>query len=341
MDEAHKAKTPTAKQTKAALGYWGTKAGQWVRHPGLLHGARHRWALTATPVPNRPIELQPLLHLAGGYAWASRSAYGDAYCRRKNEWAPLGYDYNGACRLEELHRRLAAAGCILRRTPEDVPGELPTLTTTVCPLAGVREPVSGRGLDPDALVAVLDGAAPGPLGIRMEEWSAYRAEMGVAKIPAVRAWVEDWLEGRDALRLVLFCWHREVAAGLACALELYAPLVATGDQTPEERQRRVDAFATPGGPRLFIATIAACGTGLNGLHKATTHCAFAEASCVPGDLVQAIGRVRRFASIHDHTTATILTGADSLEDHVLRMIARKLKHAATILGDTPCPASPS
>jgi hypothetical protein len=275
--------------------------------------------------------------MAGGLRWAAKSTFGDRYCRRTNRWAPRGYDYLGANNLGELGARLRSEGILLRRLPEDVPGELPTLTTSIVPLAGCddRAILATAGLDPDAIrSAVSEGST-----LDFEELAAYRAAMGERKAPAAAAWVADWLDDNgDDAALVVFVWHKAVAARIAADLgndEAGEPLafVATGDDSPEERQRMVDAFAA-GSRRVFVGSIAACGTGLNGLHKRTTFCAFAEVAWTPGELTQAIGRVRRFGSVGEHAHAWILVGEESLEDHVLQTIAAKLDTSAAVLGDT-------
>jgi SWI/SNF-related matrix-associated actin-dependent regulator of chromatin subfamily A-like protein 1 len=343
-DEAHRVKNPKAGVTKAALGAWSKNAaGQWVRSVNLAEHAERVWALTGTPIPNRPIEMQPLLHLAGNLRWASRTTFGDAFCRRTNRWAPRGFDYLGARCTDELHRRLVGDGILLRRLPEDVPGELPTLTTSIVPLAGCDDDniLRTAGLDPDAIrAAVGEGST-----IDFEELAAYRAAMGERKAPAVAGWVADWLDDNEGEALVVFVWHKAAAAKVAADLgndEDGNPVawVATGDDTPAERQAMVDRFAA-GERRVFIGSIAACGTGLNGLHLRTTYCAFGEVAWTPGELTQAIGRVRRFGSVGEHAHAWILVGEDSLEDHVMQTIAGKLDVSAAILGDTAAAGSAS
>jgi SWI/SNF-related matrix-associated actin-dependent regulator 1 of chromatin subfamily A len=336
-DEAHRVKNPAAKVTKHALGAWAKVDGAWTRSASIAGHADRVWALTGTPIPNRPIELQPLLQMAGGLRWAAKAAFGDRYCRRTNRWAPRGFDYLGANNLGELGARLRSEGILLRRLPEDVPGELPTLTTSIVPLAGCDDKaiLATAGLDPDAIrSAVGEGST-----LDFEELAAYRAAMGERKAPAAAAWVADWLDDNgDDAALVVFVWHKAVAARIAADLgndEEGNPIafVATGDDSPEERQRMVDAFAA-GSRRVFVGSIAACGTGLNGLHKRTTFCAFAEVAWTPGELTQAIGRVRRFGSVGEHAHAWILVGEESLEDHVLQTIAAKLDTSAAVLGDT-------
>jgi SWI/SNF-related matrix-associated actin-dependent regulator 1 of chromatin subfamily A len=337
MDESHKIKNPKAAVTAAALGKWKKVDGAWMRSPSIATHCEYLWAMTGTPIPNRPIEMQPLLHLGLGQRWASYAAFGNAYCKQANRFAPQGFDYLGARNLGSLGQELAPI--MLRRTADMVPGELPALTVQTVPLDGVKEPKSAKALDAQALAAAVGEGKTLPF----EEISKYRAEMGAAKVPVVVSWVEEWLEENEGKALVLFAHHRQVVEDLASALGAagHETIRAHGDHTPEQRQESVDAFAVGAG-RVFIGTIGACGTGLNGLHRRTTVCAFAELPWTPGELTQAIGRVRRFGSANNHAQAFILVGADSLEDHMVQVIAGKVQVAGEALAPVeaqPVPAA--
>ena len=331
FDECHRVKNPGAKVTKAVLGKWvKNESGQWTRTPCLAAHAKRIWAATGTPIPNRPIELQPLLHLGFGQRWAGYTVYGDRYCRQRNKFVPRGYDYMGAHNLPELNAKIREAGILLRRTPADLPGELPELGHTTVPLA-VGEPAID-GLDAGALAGITAGADTVPF----ELLSKYRREMGTKKTDKVFDWVKNWMEDNEDEALVIFCWHKDVVEALAAKLGEDA-IYAHGEMSPEERQNRVEAFAAGQG-RVFVGTIGACGLGLNGLHLRTSYCAFAEMVWVPGELEQAIGRVRRLGGKGSHCHAYLLVGQDSLEAHIMETMLDKIEVAATVLADTAAPA---
>jgi hypothetical protein len=337
LDESHRVKNGEAKVTKAVLGKWSKEGEKFVRSPCLAAHANRIWAATGTPAPNRPVELQPLLHLAFGQRWASKKAYLPRFCERPNRWTPSGVDYLGAKNLDELNARLKSEGLILRRTAEDLPGELPSMTVQLVPLAGIREP---RGFTADQVFSSVGES--GTVGF--EEMSAYRAEVGKAKVKAVSEWIDSWLEDNESEALVVFCWHKDVVTEVSGLLREagHEVVEATGDDSPEHRQELVDLFAGGSG-RVFVGTISACGTGLNGLHKRTTTCAFAESAWTPGEMDQAAGRIRRLGSIRDHAQAYILAGEDSLEAHILQTIIAKMEIGKEILSGTaeaaPAPAA--
>lgn len=73
-DEAHKAKDPKAKQTRAL---WAVAAGA------------QRFALTGTPMEGSPLDFWSLLHFVAPDEWPSRSRFIDRYCLQ--EYNMAGY----------------------------------------------------------------------------------------------------------------------------------------------------------------------------------------------------------------------------------------------------------
>jgi len=72
FDEAHRAKDPGAKQTRAA---WSIDAEK-------------KWALTGTPVANKPDDMWSLLRLIDPPSWSSRGKFIRKYCNTaSNNWA--------------------------------------------------------------------------------------------------------------------------------------------------------------------------------------------------------------------------------------------------------------
>ncbi len=338
LDEAHFAKNPKAGRTAAALGRWEKVDGYWRHTDSLCARARRVWALTGTPVPNRPVEMRGLLQMGGGIKWASMQSFG-RYCRQPNKFAPSGYDYHGAFHLDELRQRLQDDGILLRRTPEMLGGEgLPSLVRQTVMLSCGRGDAAGKrvakavGMTYEEIAEALGrGECPVPF----EELAGYRSEIGGKKIKCVSAWVCDWLEAQDDdAAIVLFAHHRDVVEGIAQALEAkgVSTLHAHGEHTPEARQALVDRFAA-GEAQVFIGTTGACGTGLNGLHLRTGYCAFAEMEWTPAEFEQAEGRIRRFGSTCEMAVAYYLAGEESLESYILQTVLVKMAVIEEILGD--------
>lgn len=308
LDEAHTCKNPKARRTRAV-------------YKLRMHADRF-WALTGTPMPSRPIELQTMLYYGCRQAWAEYHSYGRRYCYMPNRWTAAGFDYQGctSTALTELPGLLAPI--MIRRSPEDIPGELPPLRRALVPLM-VREPPL-----PFSKQSVIErfaerGAVP------FESMSEYRAALGLRKAPAGIAWIRSWLDDNPTESLVVFGWHRGPLYQLADAFS--TPFLATGEHSPAKRQEMVDTWAAGAPSRVFVASIGACGIGLNGLHRRATACAFAENPWTPGEVQQAEGRIRRLGGRADSLMSYFLTADDSLESHILSLILEKMERQNRIL----------
>ena len=138
LDEAHKIKSAEAKCTQAA----------WTIN------AYHRWALTGTPILNKPVEAWAVL------AWMMRDRvmpydqYTTAFCNAhlREQWSKKFnqktkkmeaykkkvWDVSGAANLDQLHRLLLAEGHMLRRRKVDVLTELPDKIHQVIELSSTK-----------------------------------------------------------------------------------------------------------------------------------------------------------------------------------------------------------
>lgn len=344
-DEIHRAKGGTAvKMSKAFTGAWSKSGGQWVREPGAVDHASRVWMLSGTPTPNgRPIELLPMLNSLGVVgsrgARMTRKDYEDRFCKQRNPFSPSGYDLQAVRGLDELKGLLDGSGCILRRTPEDVAGELPPLQRAIVPLLGIK----------DADLQDADGYIARKELPPFEEMAKYRSDMGKAKTKAAIDWLVGHAEDNGGQPLVVFCHHKAVGAEIAAALAAAgwgSVEFASGDDPPVERQAKVDRFAAPGGPLALVATMAACGTGMNGMQKRTAECVFVECAWEPATLDQAEGRIRRMGGIGAvMALAHYLVAADCLDEYIQRTVNEKRdavwQTLDTDAGARPAPAAPA
>lgn len=332
-DEAHKIKGGTkTKMGKAFVGEWYKRQNDWCRVPGYVDLANRVWLLTGTPMPNgRPIELLPALQVlgvVGSRTGMRKNDYLERFCKQANRFHPQGFDYNGARNLDELARLILASGVALRRTPSDVPGELPELQRVHVPLAAGKDRLSEqRAQAVLAYMAAHDGLPP------FEELAAYRHDVGLRKVPAAAAWLSDTFETEPA---VVFCHHHDVAEQVAQRLREHGHtvIVAHGGMSAEERQAAVDQFAAADGPQFLIATIDACGTGMNGMHRRTSTAVFVESSWTPASLDQAEGRVRRLGGVQtDRVLAYYLVAHNCLDAHITELINRKRQQILVTVRD--------
>lgn len=308
IDEAHRAKNPEAQQTRSVLGTWDKEKKEAV--PGLVQRARRVVALTGTPVPNRPIEIQPLL-AALGVEWA-KSRFGFAKRYANATQTRYGWDMDGASNLDELQEKLRAA-VMVRRVKSQVLTELPAKRRQVIVmptngaaravtaeqeavaareelLAALRDAVAlAHAAGDDAAYAAAVEELQSAVKIAFEDLSDARRGVAMAKLPACIEHCRDVVE--SAGKVVIFAHHHEVVDALREGLAEFSPAVIDGRVEPRDRQAVVDRFQTDAACRVFIGSIGACREGLT--LTAASHVVFVELDWVPGNLSQAEDRCHR------------------------------------------------
>ena len=323
IDEAHYAKTPNAERTLATLGRKIKKRRSrcWASRSDRV------WALTGTPVENRPIEIQPLLGALGVDFAQNREVFGERYCRRENKWSEKGYDYGGAKNLPELHTKLRYS-VMLRRKVDSVLTELPKIQRQgVRLLAETDEAKAALAQEREAFSLESrkqlrqEFEKKGKLGLYLEEMSEVRKAMALAKVAPAVDFAKD-MEGPT----VLFCHHREVAEGLAVALDA---LCVHGGHSIKARKQAVATFAEGGSP-FFVGTFGAIGTGVNGLQTVSRQCVHVEFPWVPGVLRQAEGRLLRMGQ-KKPVLSIYLAMEKSMDAYLLHTIMEKLENINVML----------
>ena len=287
FDEAHYCKNPKAKRTKAALAI----------------NAERKLVLTGTPIPNRPVEIQPV----AGYLAPSRFGhffkFAMRYCDAKQ--TRHGWDFSGASNLPELQEQLRSS-VMVRRLKADVLDELPPKQRQVIVLDGADYKEELRVQE----LAEAESQTTSPR-IKFEELSRERHLMARAKVPAIL----DHLKNIDH-PVVVFAHHKDVIAALASELDC---VTLTGDNTSEERQAAVESFQR-GDVDVFIGSLGAAGVGIT-LTRAS-HVIFAELDWVPGNLSQAEDRCHRIGQ-HDSVLVQHLVVDRSIDARQVELVVEK------------------
>ncbi len=300
LDESHYVKNPRAKRTQAVR-----RLAESLKPDAL------RLALTGTPVMNHPDELIAQLRVIGRL---EDFGSGARFARR----------FQGAGAEERIHWHLRRR-CFVRRLKVDVLPQLPAKTQVVVPVALENQAEYKR-----AQADVVAWLREQPLDLSELESkvaAALRAErlaqLNVLKRLAARgktgpalAWIDDFLASDEPL--VVFCGVREVQDLL---VERFPDaLHVLGRDSAIQREAAVRAFQEPDGPQLLVCATRVGGQGIT-LTRAS-NVAFLDLEWTPAMHDQAEDRCHRIGQ-HDAVTAWYLLAADTIDETMIELIARK------------------
>lgn len=269
LDEAHYLKNHEAKQTRRVLG-----------KGGLVDSSRYAWALTGTPITNRPKELYSILlsmypKALAGYETFFRFA--ERYCDSVKK--KFGWDYNGASNIEELAQKIRPF--FLRRLKSEVVTELPpVIYNRILLNPSIREQV----LLEKELQAYLSHKNID------EDLEKARQQLGESKIADSIKIIKDLLETKE--KVVVFAYHRHICRLLVEGLTDYKPVLYYGGISDKEKDKAIHDF-TKADSRVFVGNINACGTGIDGLQHSCDTCVFVELVWTPALIEQAVSRLNR------------------------------------------------
>ena len=292
FDECHRLKNNKAIRTKAAM--------------LMMKKIDRVYALSGTPIPNRPIELWPILHGLGIY----RGGWFDFAARYAKMWsAPWGLDVSGASNIPELKALMRPF--VLRRKKEDIfmDYQQPQVSLVTFDL-----PVDKReqSFDADALVA-----NPNAL-MAFEGLAEIMREAGMRKIKAASEFISDLLQSGEPV--VVFAHHKDVVHGLVEELKDHKPVVVVGDTPSAKRTENIAAFQS-GHTKCFVGNIASCSEGVD-LSAADT-IVFVECTWSTSALEQASSRVENINKSGVKPVIYLLTIRASLDHNVLAKVLKK------------------
>jgi SWI/SNF-related matrix-associated actin-dependent regulator 1 of chromatin subfamily A len=292
FDECHRLKNNKAIRTKAAM--------------LMMKKIDRVYALSGTPIPNRPIELWPILHGLGIY----RGGWFDFAARYAKMWsAPWGLDVSGASNIPELKALMRPH--VLRRKKEDIFMDYKepqvSLVTFDLPI-DKRE----QQFDADALVA-----NPNAL-MAFEGLAEIMREAGMRKIKAASEFISDLLQSGEPV--VVFAHHKDVVHGLVEELKDHKPVVVVGDTPATKRTENIAAFQS-GQTKVIVGNIQSMSEGVD-LSAADT-IVFVECTWSTSALEQASSRVENINKSGVKPVIYLLTIRASLDHNVLAKVLKK------------------
>jgi SWI/SNF-related matrix-associated actin-dependent regulator of chromatin subfamily A-like protein 1 len=327
-DEAHRAKEPSAKQTRAL----------WE----LMRPATYRFALTGTPVANSPRDLWSIMHGLAPEEYAGYTQFVDRY--GMVSWNAFGglevIGLNPTTR-DEFFKFFDPR--FIRRSKELVLPELPPkiYTSRVCALPSKQkkaykelEKMMLTELDsgdmayvtsPLAKLVRLRQVAAAYVNIDDGQWELTEPSGKLDELDAV-------LEEAGDEQVVVFAEHRQL-------IDLYAKRLEkrnvkfgliTGGASPDERQHDIEEFKA-GRLRIMLGTLGAGGEGVDGLQVASTVIFLQRAYSMIKDK-QAEDRLHRDGQKNAVEVIDIVS-EDTIEDRIFEVLGEKTERLEEICRD--------
>ncbi len=301
LDEAHYVKSPSAKRTRASL--------------RLAQAAEYAWLLSATPMPNSPIELYPPIK----YLWPEvleelgiRTAdeWMHRFCKvRRTQYGYKPYAVRNGAQLREILSRF-----MLRRMPEDVGLDLPPLRVDLHRLPEADADLSAyESMEADERTYA----------------SSLRRVLGVAKAPAVARLIHEELSSKQYHKIVVLYYHREVGNILRQSLtDAGHSVVGFDGSTPQsQRWEAIQAFQK-GNAEVFLAQQMSAGVAIN--LTAANEAVLLEPDWTPDMNSQAIARIRRIGQDRP-CRARIFAIAGTIDTNVMSTIRAKVRMQREVL----------
>jgi SNF2 family DNA or RNA helicase len=333
-DEAHRAKDPKAKQTRALWALRGEKT--------LV-----RLALTGTPIANAPEDLWSALHFIDPESWPTRGKYIDRWCLQT--FNPFGGMTIIGLKPETKDEFFAITDPHVRRMPKSlVLSQLPEkMYQTRYVEMSPKQHKAYEAMRDDMVSQVEDAGggervvAVNPLTqlTRLTQFASAYAELdgdGNVHLTEPSNKIDALMEILDEVAgkpIVVFAQSRQLIELASKRLEKdkIPHGMIVGGQTADERQNVIDRFQR-GDYQAVLATVQAGGVGIT-LTRADT-LVFLQRSWSMVDNSQAEDRVHRIGSeIHESITILDIVSKDTIEEGQRLALQAKTDRLQEILRD--------
>ena len=351
-DESHYIKNQDAKRTKIAQ--------------ELARKAKWKIFITGTPIYNKPKDLFVCLNLIDPEMFDNFYMFATKYCGAKkvkfNGKSVMKYE--GPTNVEELNTILRA-NYMVRRMKTDVMKDLPEKMKDVIilneadleglvekekkVLADSKEKEEKLKAEVEELrelvktnkeyETIYKDKVKSMREIKFKnfgELSRIRKELAVKKVPYVTDFVKEMLDNDEnqQSKIVVFGHHTEVLESIYMALIKYGPVIITGKTNDAERQRAISLFKEKNNTRVFIGSMGAAGTGVDGLQTNCSTVVFAELDWTPSLVDQAESRLQRIGQ-KDTVWVYHIVANDSIDSRIVKLMMEKEAVSKEILDFRP------
>ncbi len=288
VDEAHRFVNLDSRRTAVLFGH--------KKEQGIIRQFKRQIYLSGTPMPNRPMELYPILSKVAPETidYINQYQFGGKFCAGRR--TRFGWDYTGQSNMAELARRVRhPTGPFMLRMDKRIL-DLPPKIEKAFIVSGSMSPklkaldhqleVSYRSIE-DLIkkrIAAYDGRDPEDMAV-----ASYRRLLGMEKVPLITPYIESIIEGGESL--IVFAYHKTVVADLTEKLLHLKPLVISGSTPTKDRQRIAKMFQQSEKHPLLLGNYQAMGVGFN--FTKATRVFFAEYDWTPAVNDQASDRPHR------------------------------------------------
>lgn len=314
VDEAHRFKNDESERTRLLLGHKDKK--------GIVDMFNRIIYMSGTPMPNRPLELYPILSKSAPETidFMNKERYGFEYCA--GHYDGYGYDFSGASRIEVLAKKIQST--FMYRLRKDAL-ELPPLTEEIFVVAD--------NLDPELIAFeqqilrdyktedLMKNVIARDYRYHDMPLMTYQRLLGLQKVKPAFDIIEDILNNTEE-NLIVFARHKEVIERLKEKLAGYKPLVITGDVPSDKRYAIVQEFQTNSERRIMLGNLKAMGIGFN-ITKAT-RVINVEPDWCPSNNDQGRDRAHRYGQTKP-VYLQYLVYKNSIDHRVMNVVMKKRK----------------
>ncbi len=324
----------------------------------LARKAKWKLFITGTPIYNRPVDLFVPLNLIDPAVFFNLDDFQEKYCGgKKNGYIKKSImdELNQLLRSKYMIRRLAAD--VLKDLPSKMKDVIVLSEDTLNSIVAKEQNAIKSSKEKEeylrAEIARLKEISKNNPNLEAEykskvkslreikfknfgEIAKIRKELAIKKAPYVMEFVRECLENSEdpQSKIVVFGHHTEVLQTIYNGLKKYKPVVIIGDTSDAHRQRAIKLFSEKNDTRVFIGSMGAAGTGVDGLQNNCSTVVFAELDWTPSLVDQAESRLQR---IGQKSTVWVyhIVADGSIDGKIAKLLVQKEKVSKQILDFKP------